>query len=436
MNKRVCGGLLMCGLVLGGASGWAAARPDVNEEESKVPAYTLPEALVTAAGARVVDSKGWLQVRRPEVLAMFEEHVYGRSPRSGAAPLFEVLETDGKALGGRAVRKQVAVWLTGRREGPRMDLLVYTPAAAEGPVPVFLGLNFGGNQTVELDRGIRLARTWVRNDPAMGITNNMANEASRGSQASRWQVLKLVERGFGVATAYYGDIEPDFDGGWRQGLRAAMSPAGTNAVFGPTEWGAIGAWAFGLSRAVDYLEQDKAIDAKRIVVIGHSRLGKTALWAGAQDERIAMVISNDSGEGGASIARRKFGERTQHLVKNFPHWFCGKYREYAGREEALPVDAHLLIALCAPRPLYVASATQDLWADPKGEFLAVKHAEPVYALFGKKGLGAAEPPAANHPIGDALGYHVREGGHDITAYDWDQYLDFADRHLRAGELAR
>ena len=164
-------------------------------------------------------------------------------------------------------------------------------------------------------------------------------------------------------------------------------------------------------------------------MIGHSRTGKTALWAAAQDERFAIAISNNSGAGGAALARRIFGEAVTHSPEI---WFCRNYRRFANNEAALPVDQHELIALIAPRPVYVASATEDLWADPRGEFLSALHAEPVYRLFGLRGLGVSEMPAADKPVGETIGYHLRTGKHDITAYDWQQYLNFADRHLKTG----
>ncbi len=414
-------------------AGIALAQPkDTIYDEAQVPAYTLPDPLIMHDGTKVSDADAWRNKRRAEILRLFEDHVYGRSPKAVDKTTFEVTSLDANALGGKATRKEVAVFLTGKRDGPRMDLLLYLPNAASKPIPAFLGLNFYGNHCVHADPGITLSKQWMRPTREMGVLNNRATEASRGCQAHRWQVEMVLDRGYALATVYYGDIEPDFPDGWKQGLRAALSPQGKDTVFQPKDWGAIGAWAWGLSRVMDYLEQEPAVDAKRVAVMGHSRLGKTALWAGAQDERFAIVISNNSGEGGASLVRRRFGEAIHHSVSMVPYWYCTQYRQYAWHEADLPVDAHMLISLIAPRPVYVASATKDLWADPRGEFLAAKHAEPVYQLLGRAGLDVADMPPADHPVGDFIGYHVRTGEHDVTAYDWEQYLSFADRHFRYG----
>jgi hypothetical protein len=353
---------------------------------------------------------------------------------------FVVAEADSRALGGRATRRQVRVLLDGTESGPAFEILLYVPNGVPRPVPAFLGLNFGGNHSVHSDPGIRLASSWIGGGP--GVVDHRATEAARGTDARSWPVERILDRGYALATVYYGDLEPDHPDGWKGGVRARFGP-GAAGRFAPDDWGAIGAWAWGLRRVLDYLVTDRDVDARRVAVIGHSRLGKTALWAGASDERFALVISNDSGEGGAALARRQFGERIENITGAFPHWFCARYRDYTGREDALPVDQHLLLALVAPRPLYVASATEDLWADPRGEFLAARGAEPVYRLLGREGLGVEDLPAPDRPVGKTIGYHLRRGPHALTPYDWEQYLDYADRQMGAaaptavaGERAR
>jgi hypothetical protein len=352
---------------------------------------------------------------------------------------FEVRAVEPRALGGAATRKQVRVWFTGRTDGPWLDLLLYVPNGARGPVPAFLGLNFKGNHAVTRETDVPLTTRWMRNDPKEGRIDHRATEASRGTEVSSWPIRRVLDRGFALATVYYGDLEPDHADGWKDGVRAVFPVDGSREAvaaaeriteLAPDAWGAIGAWAWGLSRALDYLQTDAAVDGRRVAVIGHSRLGKTALWAGAEDERFAMVVSNNSGEGGAALARRRFGEQTLRINTAFPHWFCGQFKQYNDREDAIPVDQHELLALVAPRPLYVASASQDLWADPHGEFLAARAAGPVYALFGLTGVGVDVMPAIDQPVGEAIGYHNRFGGHAMTEYDWARYLDFAHRHLR------
>ncbi len=405
--------------------------PAPNYDEAKVPAYTLPDALVCADGTKVTSAQTWQKRRRPELLRLFEEQIYGRAPGKPSQMAFHMTSLATDALSGRATRKEVTIRLTGQTQGPTIRLLMYLPNGVKDRVPVFLGLNFGGNHTVSADPGITLSDRWVAGGgPSSCVTNNRATDACRGSAASQWAVEKILARGYALATVYYGDLEPDFPDGWKLGVRAAFSPDGERTVFKPDEWGAIAAWGWGLSRVMDYLETDRAIDGKRVALFGHSRLGKTALWAAARDERFALVISNESGEGGAAIARRCFGERTADLNRRFPHWFCGNFKQYSDHEDALPVDQHELIALSAPRPVYVASAEEDRWSDPRGEFLAAQAADRVYRLFGKTGLGAAAMPGLKEPVGDFIGYHIRPGRHDVTDYDWEQYLAFADRHFR------
>lgn len=410
----------------------SAQRPaGFNYDEAKVPGYVLPDPLRMQNGERVVDVKAWQEKRRPEVLHLFETQVYGRSPGAPPRLSLETLSVDPRALEGKATRTQIGVLFEGRADGPRMDLLLYVPNGVAGRVPVVLGLNFNGNHTVHADPDILLSKGWIR-ESAPGVVDHRATGAARGSDSSPWDIPAIFGAGFAFATVYCGDLEPDFPEGWKQGVRAHFGPGASGGTFGADDWGAIGAWAWGLSRALDALEKTKSVDARRVVLMGHSRLGKAALWAGAQDERFALVISNESGEGGAALARRRFGETVARINTSFPHWFCANYKRYNEREDDLPVDQHLLVALVAPRPVYVASAAEDLWADPRGEFLSAKHAEPVYRLFGKEGLGVDQPPPVGQSVGATIGYHVRPGAHDVTAFDWEQYLRFARRHLAGG----
>jgi hypothetical protein len=403
----------------------AEGPPSTNYDESKVGAYTLPDPLVFADGKPVRTAREWTDRRRGEILELFQTNVYGRNPKAPAKTEFEVFDAARGALGGKAIRKQVSIYFSSRKDESKEDLLIYIPAAAKKPPPVILSLNFSGNHAVIDDPAVKLPTLWDRKTGE----RRQATEESRGSDKG-FDVEKVLARGYAFATIYYQQIEPDFMGEHGSGIRRLFLPPGQTEPV-PDAWGAIGAWASGLSRAMDYLEKDKEVDAKRVAVMGHSRLGKTALWAGALDPRFAMVLSSCSGAGGASLLRRNYGETARNLADVFPYWFCPRFREFADDPGKLPVDAHQLIALNAPRPVYVTAAEDDRWADPRGMFLACVAAGPVYRLLGAEDLGTDQMPALNQPILRTLAFHFRTGEHAVTAFDWDQFLAFADLHFRA-----
>jgi hypothetical protein len=404
-----------------------AQRPGFNYDEDKVPAYTLPDPLVLEDGSSITSSALWIGKRRGEILKLFEDQMYGRRPGRPVVRHISTEAVENNVLNGKAHRKELVIRYEDVSSDFEIRVLMYVPVG-EGPHPVFLGYNFNGNHTIQADPGITLSTRWMRRGDTDGNVNHLATDAARGLSAKRWPVETIIDRGYALATVYYGDVEPDHAEGWKDGVRAHIKEDQDGEPLALEDWSAISAWSWGLSLVVDEFGGLPDIDSSRIALLGHSRLGKTSLWAGASDPRFAIVISNNSGCGGAALSRRAFGETVKKINDTFPHWFCKNFKQYNDNEAALPLDQHMLIALMAPRPVYIASALEDEWADPNGEFLSGKHAGPVYELFGKTGVGVDEQPPLNHPVGDSVGYHIRTGKHDVTQYDWEQYLDFADRH--------
>ena len=413
--------LLVLALLTGQISTQAQQKFITNLSEDSVPPYVLPDPLLTKNGERVGTVMQWERQQRPYIYHLFEENVYGRYPIKHTAIRYQVLSQINNALSGKAIRKQIRVYFSALDTSARMDILLYTPTNSLQPAPVFMGLNFYGNQSTIADTGVIITDKWVIK--GAGIVDNKATEASRAVQWQQWDIEEAIHRGYAVATVFCGDLEPDYPEGWKKGIRYKLQH---ELDIRPDEWGAMGAWAWGLSRMVDYMEEEPLVNAKQLILIGHSRLGKAALWAGASDQRFAAIISNESGEGGAALSKRYYGETVAIINQKFPHWFSETYKKYNDKTELLPIDQHMLLSLLAPRPLYIASAVGDQWSDPKGEFLSAWHAGKVYALYGKKGLGVDTMPDIENPVGNQVRYHIRNGKHDVTEYDWQQYLRFAD----------
>lgn len=395
----------------------------VNYDEAKMPAYTLPDPLVFNNGKPVKNTREW-KARRAELVKIFEDEVYGKTPAGKVKLSSSVLSENTGALDGKAVRREIQLTLQKEGKEVLINVLLFLPKSGKS-APLFLAYNFNGNHTVLNDKDIRITASWVRNNAAAGITDNKSNESRRGSDVSSWPVSEIIARGYGVATLYYGDVDPDFDDGFQNGINSLFPEKRDGS-----SWGSIAGWAWGLSRVLDYLEKVKEVDSKQVIVLGHSRLGKAALWAGAKDQRFAMVVSIQSGCGGAALSKRIYGETVGRINTSFPHWFCENFRKYNNKEEELPVDQHELLALIAPRPLYVCSAEEDQWSDPRGEFLSCVAASPVYRLLGTTGFPGKDFPDLQQPINGTIGYHIRSGKHAVQLYDWSCFMDFADIHFK------
>jgi hypothetical protein len=363
------------------------------------PTYTLPDVLTTVDGRTIGNAQDWMAIRRPEILELFRTHVYGRVPDTEYQTRFQVVRQDPDAMDGDATLKQVEITITAAEKSLTIHLVLFIPNRVPKPVPTFLLI--------------------CNRDP-----ENI--DPTRTVKSDFWPAEQVIARGYGIAAFHNADVVPDRYDGFKAGIYSLLD----GPTRPPDAWATIAAWAWGASRCMDYFETDADVANDQVAVIGHSRGGKTSLWAGAEDERFAIVCVNESGCGGAALSRRqaKGKETVARINKSFPHWFNENFKTYGGREDELPVDQHMAVALIAPRAVCVGSAELDLWADPRGEFLSVFHAGPVYRLFGKQGLGESpEMPPINEPRhGDGAHYHIREGRHNLTSFDWNLYLDFAD----------
>jgi hypothetical protein len=369
-----------------------------NYDESKVPEYTLPNALKTLDNTVVTDKTTWENIRRPEIVTLFENTIYGQMPKAYDSIKFSVKNENPLAMGGRARLKEVLIEVFKINRSVKINLVLFVPNKLKCPAPAFLLINNRGKENT---------------DPTRVVKSNF------------WPAEMVIDSGYAIAAFQVNDAAPGSVATFKNGV-LQLYPQQLAKDNGMR---AIGAWAWAASRVMDYFEKDSAIDAKKVAVVGHSRGGKAALWAAAQDQRFAIPFSNCSGNTGAALARRRFGETISKINTTFPHWFNDNYKKYNENEDSLPVDQHMLIAVMAPRPVYVTSASEDVWADPKGSFLALKNAENVYALYGLRSQLPADPPPVNTPvIYSPLGYHNREGGHNLTAYDWGNFIRFANYH--------
>jgi hypothetical protein len=375
---------------------WTSTRKGLNFDEARVPAFVLPDVLTTAAGKKVTRPEEWWNVRRPELLELCTREIFGRVPPTPYETSVAVSSVVRDALGGAATLKRVGITIRSGGKSLTIHLTLYTPNRAPGPVPVFLLID---------QRRPPIA------DPTLVPTEF-------------WSAEQIVARGYGTAIFRNDDVDPDNFDDFKNGIHGLLDrgPRAADA------WATIAAWAWGASRCLDYLVTDRDVAPDKVAIVGHSRGGKTALWAGATDPRFALVVSNDSGCTGAALSRRRFGETVAVINKNFPHWFCTNYRKYGSDVDALPVDQHAVMALIAPRPLYVVAADDYLWADPKGQYLSLFHAQPVYRLLGDPARLPEAMPPMNQPVNSGhAAYHVRDGVHDVRLKDWNWFMDFADR---------
>ncbi|HUY88563.1 MAG TPA: acetylxylan esterase [Pirellulales bacterium] len=393
---------------------------------SELPANpNLPDPLVMLDGQRVKSKAEWFAKRRPELKELFQYYMYGSAPPAPEKIEVKVERVNPKFFGGKATKKEVAISY-GPPGTPPIHLLLVTPNHRQRPAPAFVGINFCGNHALTADKSVALPDAWMP-PHCPGCVDNRATDAGRGKQIDVWNLEGSIDRGYAVATFYSGDVDPDKPD-FTDGVHPHYFKPGQTKPE-KHDWGTIAAWAWGISRAVDYLVTDKDIDAQKIAVVGHSRLGKTALLAAAMDERIAMAIPLQAGCGGTAPSRGKIGEPVKRINEAFPHWFNDEFPSFNEQVEKLPFDQHCLVALVAPRPVLFANAVEDQWANPAGQFDVIKAADPVYRFLGAGGLDARQMPEPGKLVDSTLGYFIRPGKHSMTRIDWQAFWDFADKQF-------
>ncbi|MBI5387760.1 MAG: DUF4038 domain-containing protein [Verrucomicrobia bacterium] len=421
----------------------------VLESGDKLPAVSqlplhpeLSDALVMLNGRRVTTREQWFNERRPELIRLFQHYMFGQLPPKPVAVSGKVERVDATAFGGKATLSEVTLAF-GPTGPPPIHLMLVVPNRRAAPAPVVLALNYFGNHTLVHDQNVRLPDNWMPQWGGEGawsakVVGNRATEAGRGSWAKFWPIEDLLERGYALATFYNGDIDPDTpDQRGLQKFYRQPDPA--------DDCGTIGAWAWGLQRAVDYLVTAPGIDARRIVVTGHSRTGKAALLAAAFDERIALAIPHQAGCGGSAPSRARIAigkryntldtpqtkppETVANINDKFPHWFNARFKEFNAQPERLPFDQHCLVALCASRPVLFTNGRADTWINPAGQFEVLRAAAPVYRLLGAGDFAMEELPLDGRLNDGVLGYYLRPGAHSLLREDWKVFLDFADKHL-------
>jgi hypothetical protein len=403
----------------------AADFPPIDQLK---PTAGLPDVLTTLDGAKIATKERWETKRKPELKALFQHYMYGRMPPKPVRQEFQTSEPR-DCLDGKAELRDVTIHCLEPRTGKPVQVILITPKGVKSP-PVFLGINFCGNHAVLDDPKVPLPAGWVP-DRCSGAENHHATDAGRGSEADKWNADLIVSRGYALACFYHGDLDPDTPD-MTDGIGPAFYKPGQEKP-ADDDASTIALWAWGFHRVVDYLtESPSLVDPKRIAIVGHSRNGKTALLAGAMDERIALVIPHQAGCGGTAPSRTDDpkAESVKRINTSFPHWFCGNFKKFNEHTDLLPFDQHCLVALCAPRPVLYSNAQEDQWANPNGQFELLRAATPVYELYGVEGLAKDAKPEIGTLTKSRLGYFLRDGKHSMERRDWEVFLDFADGYLK------